>query len=143
MLGSVNSMILRLRSSALILSFGAFALAACASSEPATFDEQANPEEDSGTPDAKKPDAKSDADPDDGTGGAGGDGGAGGQGGGTGGSGGDPDTCGGVTCPEPSYPDFFKCCTSADKCGFKNGPSGFCYDAEEPDNGGGTGGGGP
>lgn len=133
MLGSFPSMFLRLRTSALVVSVGIFALAACASSEPAEFD-TTEPEPDAGA-DVKKPDADSDAD--DGTGGAGGDGGEGGAGGGPE----EPDPCGLASCPDPTYPDFFKCCTSGNACGFKNGPSGFCYDAEDPNDNPGAGGG--
>lgn len=137
MLGSFNSMILRLRTSVLVASFGVFALAACASSENATFDET-TPEADAGS-DVKTPDAASDSG--DGTGGSGGDGGEAGAGGagGTGGDSGD-DTCGLSACPEPTYPDFFKCCTTTNECGYKNGPSGFCYAVEEPGTGGAGGG---
>lgn len=146
MLGSINSMILRLRTSAFVVSFGVLGMAACASSETA-FDDSASVD-DAGTKDVTQ-DVTTDANGGDGgsggeggAGGAGGDGGDGGQGG-TGGGGGndEPSSCGGVTCPEPSYPDFFKCCTTADKCGFKNGPSGYCYDAVDDDPG--VGGGGP
>lgn len=144
MAGQVQSMLLKLRSSALVLSLSALALAACASSEEADFGTSIV-EEDGGKTDANKPDAKTDADtgdagdadlPDDG----GTDGGAGGSGGGPT----EPDSCGGqpmTSCPEPQYADFQKCCTSGAKCGFKNGPSGFCYDAEEEDPTGGAGGG--
>lgn len=141
MLGSIHSMILRLRTSALVVSLGALGLAACASPENASFD-QTTPEEDGGLADANKPDSKADAEPAD-DGGEGGQGGQGGEGG-SGGNGGDPaDTCGLSTCPEPQYQDFFKCCTSQDKCGFKNGPNGFCYDATDDNPDPGTGGGTP
>lgn len=66
-----------------------------------------------------------------------------GGGGGSGGSGGE-DTCGLSQCPEPQYQDFYKCCTSQGECGFKNGPGGFCYDANNGGGGsGGFGGGAP
>jgi len=143
MLGSVNSVILRLRTSAFVALFGVLGMAACASSENATFDEPGG-EVDAGLTDAKsdaKPDTDSGAGGEGGSGGSGGDGGQGGDGG-SGGNGGEPDTCGLATCPEPEYPDFQKCCTSADQCGYKNGPSGFCYDAVPPEDPG-AGGGGP
>lgn len=54
-----------------------------------------------------------------------------------------PDTCGIDSCPEPFYAGFLKCCTNDATCGFKNGPSGYCYDVvDEPDGGGGGAGGG-
>lgn len=48
--------------------------------------------------------------------------------------------CGLSTCPEPPYQNFLKCCTSSDECGWKNGPSGFCYDVGSGGGGGGGGG---
>lgn len=134
--GQVKMMILRLRTSALALAIGALGIAACASSETTSFDE--TEPEDSGAPDVKTTDAKPDVDKDDsgGTGGAGGEGGAGGAGGAP-----DDDTCGLANCPEPEYDDFFKCCTSPEnECGYKNGPSGFCYGIESPNPGGAGGG---
>ncbi len=147
MLGSINSKILRLRATALVASLGVVGMAACASSENVPFDDP-EPVQDAGTKDVNTPDATADASDgagggsgdDAGAGGAGGDGGMGGAGGGTD----EPDSCGGQICPEPTYPDFFKCCTTDDKCGYKNGPSGFCYESvPDDDPGQGVGGGGP
>lgn len=141
MLGSVKSVFLRLRTSALVVSFGVIGLAACASSENATFEEPGGAGG-GGNGDAGLTDAKADATPDTDSGsdaGSGGSGGTGGTGGGdTGGSGGtggsnEPDTCGIDTCPAPDYPDFEKCCTTEGKCGYRNGPSGYCYDATTPE----------
>lgn len=142
MIGSTPSMILRLRSSAFAFSFGAFLLAACASPENAIFDEP-DPVEDAGADvrsDASTPgtdtDASDDAAPVDAADDVAND------------TAPPPpvdDTCGLAACPEPyeGYEGFEKCCTSTNQCGFRNGPSGFCYEDEEPDPDPGTGGGFP
>lgn len=146
MLGSVRNVLLRLRISALAVSIGVVGMAACASSENATFDEPGGAG--GGDVDAGLTDAKSDATPDTDSGSDGGEGGAGGSGGtgGSGGSGGtggsnEPDTCGLSTCPEPDYPEFEKCCTNENTCGYRNGPSGYCYAAASDDPPPGAGGG--
>lgn len=34
-------------------------------------------------------------------------------------------------CRDPEYPDWLKCCAGNGKCGWKSGPTGYCYELEE------------